>query len=864
MNAKWLPYLFTSCPGGAGLQVHSASQSLAKAELEELENASRYEPPPSANPTPSDAELCDFPVKHGFLRFTTGRFGIFKSQYVGKESSSSSARYGNYVVEAFVRSDGPFPKCPALYLDSPSFRDALAFRESVFAEGDIQRPLPVEDFDEDAVQTRVGLTEEELQADFSEHEPFYADILAHAMDGHRLILETLSSSEFLRRLEGLHRSVPFYLTHQLTGLSYTQSSSCSGIFFLQATAEPLPNYVRQEFKVKPDCVFFEGARGVPRSAFVQFIVEARLFSWENAAAFFEFLHLLRHQPMGRDLDLALLLWQLLQNPSQPCSSEDFCGALALGTQHGTPPLFNRALGQFATEDSLRVFFAQRDLERSRALFAFILAACRVGTEIQANSGLLFLSQAVLVFLESDRPQDAPELVRYMVELDPRLPGKLVADSTYNEWAEAVATFLYDNDGSPERHAACFQALAETLTDRAAPQAAAWRGCSGTDAFLKILLQASEAAVTPAVEQYFLGLSAATRTTAWLLLGEALLQVSETASGNLLSRLGEYFDSLSESERLQWLQLLLENGYEATAVALLSRHMLDSPQSIQNSLHLLLRFPRISESVRSQAVKASLDFLKKRGDFVVFCEVVLAHKAGISSLRLEKDALSGAVALCPSPPWTPGQATAIKQICELAQSWKLPLSSPLNVAATICDDRTFPGNLEKPMLLEDLILQLETIVDAGQYSAYAFEIVTRLWPEMKRTTQIDLVGRVFCPSRYEDFAAVLNRFYGTFREQGRIEQNEILKIMQFTDVLVRRREKMWRRLCPQLIETLSLTDSSNLERAARTLHERRIPMGENWDVVLNQARWRIHQREERRLGRRVYRTVIGIFTKDRKR
>lgn len=863
MDAIWLPYLFTSCPGGAGLQVHSVCPVITKDEQVELELASRYQPPPSAKPEPSDAELSTFPVKHGFIRFSSGRYGVFRSQYVGKESRSERARYGNYVVEAFVRANGRFPTTPALYLNSPSFRDALAFRDSVYNEDEnLERPITLAALPEKAVQARPALDTAALQEAFEEHESLFANILAHICTGRKLVFDACRGEDILFWLECLQSSLPSKLADLVTAVSYTQSSSAKGLFVLQATAEPLPSYERHDFKVDPSIVFFEEDATPPASDFAEFILQARKFSWENAVAFFEFLDEFTYAALTPELDSALLLWQLMQMPGQECSPEEFARALAFGSTYGTSKFFLRALPQLVSETGLAQFFREPEREKTRALFQFINSSEVKRVPDWVGHEFWYFSYALQAFLRSDAPAQAVDCVRMMIDIDPELPGRLVRGSYFDEWSEEAAGLLEGGESIGPKLKGYFQAMAELLAPVSRNDVTAWRDKPGIARAWQVLIRFQPGSGM-SIGQLLGGLSPDAQRVGFYLVAAALPHAPSGRGGESYRHaLGAYLDALPSAERDQRIDQVIGAGFQSAAVALLARRMFDSSEQLLKTLPSILGLAQVDEAARRATLAKSLEYLGKATALRPFGTLVNEHAKHLVRFGLAQEAVDGAEKCCPAPPWMPDQKEAIQKVGAFASQAKTSLPLRLSLALTLLDKKAFLPGKKSAVRLRDITRKLEAL-PAAEYDAYAAHMLDQLWHATKSPAETAAIADEICLARPEKFARVFERFLERLREKGGLSVQELLKLVHFTEKLFVGDEMLWKPLQPKLVETASLARTSDLQQADESLSQRTTQLSEGWRFVLTQARARARQREEQQFGRRAMRAIkqfANIFRK----
>ena len=128
---KALQLYYTSCKkglsSGSGFQTFSMSEGISNEERLEIEHYGLYVAPLDMPSQPSMEEVATmFPTSFSFFRLRTGRFGVARSKYVGKDYSG---RFGNYFVHALILNDGLFPFHPIRLFGSSIFRDGLTEQE---------------------------------------------------------------------------------------------------------------------------------------------------------------------------------------------------------------------------------------------------------------------------------------------------------------------------------------------------------------------------------------------------------------------------------------------------------------------------------------------------------------------------------------------------------------------------------------------------------------------------------------------------------------------------------------------------------------------------------------------------------------
>jgi hypothetical protein len=122
-----LQLIYTSCPrgltGGPGLQTFSMSPGITDDERREIELVAQYVPPMdlAGEPDPQTIKRL-FPVAFSFFRLQSGRYGVCRTCYTGRDYSG---RWGNYFSHVLIVAKGMFPVSPMRLHESPLFRSHL-------------------------------------------------------------------------------------------------------------------------------------------------------------------------------------------------------------------------------------------------------------------------------------------------------------------------------------------------------------------------------------------------------------------------------------------------------------------------------------------------------------------------------------------------------------------------------------------------------------------------------------------------------------------------------------------------------------------------------------------------------------------
>lgn len=140
---KFLQTYYTSCQqgqlGGSGFQFYSHSKGLDDEELKEIGILGNYTSPMNMPTQPTEQEIRDlFPVAFSYFRLTSGRVGICKSVYLGKDYSG---RYGNFFAHCLILESGEFPIHPIHFYHADFFKTNLSEEEKNIST--IPAPLPI-------------------------------------------------------------------------------------------------------------------------------------------------------------------------------------------------------------------------------------------------------------------------------------------------------------------------------------------------------------------------------------------------------------------------------------------------------------------------------------------------------------------------------------------------------------------------------------------------------------------------------------------------------------------------------------------------------------------------------------------------
>ena len=126
--------IYTTCRkgvvgSGAGFQIYSYTENMEASDLTDIERRlCTYRPPdlPGLPLSPTDAELCLFPLKFKYTALTSGRMCLNQTAYAGREYMEPTGRYGNYVAHSVVLEKEP-PLYPIEYYNAPFFNKVLSF-----------------------------------------------------------------------------------------------------------------------------------------------------------------------------------------------------------------------------------------------------------------------------------------------------------------------------------------------------------------------------------------------------------------------------------------------------------------------------------------------------------------------------------------------------------------------------------------------------------------------------------------------------------------------------------------------------------------------------------------------------------------
>ncbi|WP_050024924.1 hypothetical protein [Verrucomicrobium sp. BvORR034] len=444
MSKPWLPFVYTSCPQ-RGFEIHSASPDLTAPELQELTQLVEYKPAKSAPPAPTDEQLRTFPTKHVFFKLASGRYGVMKSQYIGKDYTG---RYGNFIAQAFIWHQGLLPGLPALYLDSPAFRDPLTFRDEIARETAGGWPLPAANLAEEEVSPSLPVSDEDRAEAVRNCREEIGDILRRLPLGKSLVLPDSFTKGWLFYMQYWQSLYPLSIAHQLTGISYCNDPRPHARFALQALAEPLPPYIRSEMDRGQQFSFLESAPPPPADLYVDCVETLAELPAQNTTDFFAFLDTLGSPALDQQLQDGTLLWRLLGSLDQPCTPQAFTSALNLGIKSGAPGFFQPAYDTLSAPASLQTFFSTPDLEKTQALTSLLVHKEITTRDGDATLRKRFFWESLAAFLRQGRPADIVQAITPLINSGHGLGAAILGDVGLIKQQDAILRAFKDPQLAP--------------------------------------------------------------------------------------------------------------------------------------------------------------------------------------------------------------------------------------------------------------------------------------------------------------------------------------------------------------------------------------------------------------------------------
>lgn len=816
MSKPWLPFVYTSCPN-SGWEIHSASLDLTPAELQEMTLLVNYKSASSAPPAPTEEQIRDFPAKHVFFRLASGRYGVMKSQYLGKDYTG---RYGNFVAQAFIRDKGLLPHLPALYLNSPAFKDAFTFRDEIARETAGGWPLAAPNLPEEAVQPSGELSEADRAETIRSSQESVGDILRRVHSGKCLILPDTYTKYWLYHMQCWQSLYPLKIAHEITGMSHCTDPQPHSKFALLSLAEPLPGYVRSEVDRSQQFSFLESAPLPPVDIYVDFVESLAELPKENTTAFFSFLVSIGCSIVGEQLQSGTLLWRMSGGLDQPCTAQAFAAALDLGIKSGESAFFKYAHDNFFEERSLEAFFATPDLEKTRALGSLLTHKEIVSLDMDITLRKRFFWKSLTALVRKSQPAEIVQVIQPQLSACPDLAAALLEDAPLIKKQVTLLRAFQE----PEKASSLLQALAVLFNAAQKP----W-SLPGTQELAAACLHLTKSQLSlPASPQ---------NDALYIFLVVTLHYAGKKPQADVLEETtSAAYDSLDQETMNRVFAKLETLGLGEIVIRLsASPARFDSADALLGHLKRVVASKHLTSETKAQALLSDLEiFVEQPWQLALVITQLEKH---LEELRCAPEIVKRAEALLGLPPWSPKNRKAIIQLQDYARRAGQSQGT-LALAAFLSHPDHFLQPLDRLPNLAAQLLELEKLT--ASYPAYAKYWTRSLWRRIHTPEHLQIVCSNLCLGRKTEYAQVFAELLDDGLLHDHEAENSIpcaVRIAQSVFPLdphpstSSANPPLWPRLSQSFVCAFETLGRSAYERGAQSLRNTPICSSPPWSEIL---------------------------------
>ena len=381
---KLLQFIYTSCrygqSPGPGFQVHSTSEGLTFEEQKELEHLSIYIPPQDLPPEPTCKEISAlFPVAFSFFRLRSGRFGVSRSSYLGRDYSG---RFGNYLAHALVMEKGMFPIQPGAFIGSPLFKSNLLEEEIPLDIPPPPLPLINLNLANDCLElATVATALDRCSGGVEGLRTLLAEVVRGVPKKRRLIFCDEFKSLSLR-IAALHMILPVHLAHGITFTTYSFDPERAPFYLCGST--PTGSRFDFERNTKTNLVwslnFSSAIPSPPKGLAFLDLVDLNSKS-VRLASFNQFVQGYDFPRLDERFEILYDLFTMVHDGFERFEGSTLQAMLSFAVEIATPPMLEILTEVFLAKDGSlpnRVF-PWMDSEKAIAIASFLFAVVQEGT-----------------------------------------------------------------------------------------------------------------------------------------------------------------------------------------------------------------------------------------------------------------------------------------------------------------------------------------------------------------------------------------------------------------------------------------------------------------------------------------------------
>lgn len=855
MKGEWLHYVYTACPE---FRIYGLSADITEHEARDLEKLSGYRPPASAPSAPSDELVGGFPVKHGFFRLSSGRFGILRSQCIGQVTPGG--RFGNFLTEAFVYDGDLLPQHPCRYLGSPSFCDALAFRNSVWAAGPLVNPLVLANLAKNSILPRAHPSLVDVHSFLDRNSAIVEGILDAALRRKKVAFQTGSEEDWLLIMECVQHALPCSLAHELTCVSYCHDPMDNENYELKSFFEPLPGYIMSNVL---DSTHYEVVSGITRhgsSPYVEAIMPL-LSEPASLQSFLLFIGSFDSKSIDVELNDAALLHGISESPGSDLAVEDFKRVLALAMRCKSRDFVEGLLDSLTTERYLGDFFESPNDERVESMIEVLFSPDLVNHGKSVSHQLSFYWNGLISFLSSGSPDSVIGFLAKIHTNSPKFSEIVIAEPEYERNLDACIGCLEDPSHQPARALNLLELLLQLGLHLNEESRSRWLESSSSLRAVAI--------VATYLSQYHVKLDTLARTqspaecTMQLRLLVPLLEKLPVAPSGLAEQLGSCMLSLDDKSKSALLALLSASKHEAGMVELLRQALRAGTDDMLPMLRIVNQQAGLSKATKKILFAASVGLMNEGGNLISSLNVIVEFQNDFIEHGIPKESLLEIVdTKLTEPPW---DETLLMQLGKLSVSGNQvsPALPNLMLALWLVRNRGTVGvSLNSGSELEQNVM---LSLDAKSYALYASYLIKVIWSEASASQYLRELYKILPKGRVVETAQIFEKLLESEELMPAKPSEELRKLVDFAQLLVKANPESMAIFGDSLVASICRFELKDFRVALEGIHGAKL-LSDGGEVaaVLDQAHRVLNDKRDRRLPNRIGsfagRALRGIFKK----